>query len=95
MPNDALLWNAPPPPPRKPKPTEHLWSMRKGSDQAAFVLLCHGEYGWEWQVRSGGFLYGRRCTLRADAIAYAAEERRDREKRGWTMVEEDSSKEKQ
>lgn len=85
MPNDALLWNAPPPPPRVPRPAERLWTMRNGIDAAHAELRGHGEYGWEWHYyRDGLFLYGRLCMLRAQALACAEEQRQDLLKDGWT-----------
>lgn len=91
MPNDALLWNAPPPPPRKSKPAERLWAMRKGIAAAHAELRGHGEYGWEWQYyRDGSFLFGRLCMLRAQALACAEDQRQDLLKDGWSMVESGS-----
>lgn len=86
MPNDALLWNAPPPPPRKPRPAEHVWSMRKNGKQVDAELRGHGEYGWECQfLYDGELAYGRRWTMRADALAEAEAKRRELEGEGWVV----------
>jgi hypothetical protein len=74
----------PPPPPRKPRPLETLWCMRKDGRQTDCGLLGHGEHGWE--VQDGDWFYGRRWTLRAEALAEAAELRRELEHDGWTLV---------
>jgi hypothetical protein len=55
--------------PQKPKPTEPLWTLRKGTATVDCRLLGHGEWGWEIQLyRDGGFYAGRRFNLRAEAI---------------------------
>jgi hypothetical protein len=78
MTNDALLWNAPPPPPRKPSPTEHVWSMRKNGKQVDAEPLGHGEWGWECQFLYNGELAdGRLWTMRAEALAEAEKKRRE------------------
>ena len=84
MSNDALLWNAPPPPPRKPRPAEHVWSMRKNGKQVDAELRGHGEYGWECQfLHDREVVYGRRWDLREQAIAEANSERQRLERAGW------------
>src|SRR6202521_4808940 len=40
----ASLWNAPPPPPRKPRPGERVWSIRKNGKQVDAELRGHGEW---------------------------------------------------
>jgi hypothetical protein len=87
MSNDALLWNAPPPPARKPRPAEHVWSMRKNGKQVDAELRGHGEYGWECQFFYDGELaYGRRWVTRADALAEAEKKRLELERDGWESV---------
>src|ERR1035437_5285272 len=78
MPDDALLWNAPPPPPRQPRPAERVWSLRKNVKQVDAELWSDGEYGWECQfLYNGDFAYSRRWTMRADALAEAEAKRRE------------------
>ena len=87
MSDDALLWNAPPPPPRKPKPGERVWSMRKNGKQVDAELRVHGEWGVECQFwYDGEMVYGRRWTLRAEALAEADQKRRELERDGWTVM---------
>ena len=84
MSNDALLWNAPPPPPRKPRQAEHVWSMRKNGKQVDAELRADGGYGWECQfLYNGDFAYGRRWVLRADALAEAEAKRQELDAVGW------------
>jgi hypothetical protein len=80
-----MLWNTHPPPPRKPRPAEPLWTLiNHGGDRIDAQLRAHGEYGWEFQLlRRGDFYAGRWFDLRAHAIAWADEIRRDLEKDGW------------
>ena len=85
MPSDALLWTATPPPPRKPRSGERLWTLAKSVSVAHAELKGHGEFGWEWQIfRDGSFLFGRLSPLRAQALAFAEEQRHELLKRGWT-----------
>jgi hypothetical protein len=68
----SLLWNAPPPPPIKPRRGELLWTLTKGAKHLTCELRCHGEYGVEALVLRDGELYtGRRFTTRAEAMAEA------------------------
>ena len=83
--NDALLWNAQPPPQRKPRPGESVWSMRKNGKQVDAELRGHGEFGWECQfLYKGELAYGKRWNLRAEALAEAEGKRRELEGSGWT-----------
>jgi hypothetical protein len=53
-------------------------------------LRSHGEYGWEAQLfRDGEFYAGRRFDLRAQAVAHAEQTRRDLEREGWTLAEDE------
>jgi hypothetical protein len=83
MPDDALLWNAPP---RKPQPAESIWSMQKpnGNTMDAF-LRGQGEFGSACQffVVNGEFLQSRLWTTRAQTLAQAEEEREELEGRGY------------
>ncbi len=84
---DALLWNAPKPPARKPRSLEPLWSMRKDGRQIDCGLLGHGEFGWECQLlQDGGWYYGRHFITRAPALLDAREIRADLEQKGWTLI---------
>jgi hypothetical protein len=88
MTNPALLWNHRPPPPRKPRPAEPLWSMRKpnGNTMDAF-LRGQGEFGWECQFFfNGEFSQSRLWTTRAQALNQAEEKRRELEGEGWRDV---------
>lgn len=75
-----MLWNAPPPPPRKATPGELLFEFVRASDDALMTceLRCHGEsYGWEAQfLERGEFLYSRRFDTRALAVHWAELERK-------------------
>lgn len=85
--NPAGLHNATPRPAPKPRPAEPLWSMRKDGRQIDAELRGHGEYGWELQLlRECEFYAGRRFDLRAQAIAYGDEIRRDLASQGWQVV---------
>jgi len=77
----ARLWDAPPPPPRQPKPGELLFEFQRASDKR-FVrveLRFHGEsYGWEVQFieNDGWRFYGRGpFQTRALAVQWAEIER--------------------
>jgi hypothetical protein len=82
-----MLWNATPPPPRKPRPAEHVWSVRKNGKQVDAELLSQGEYGWDCRfLYNGDFAYSRRWTMRADAIAESEEKRKELAGSGWEQV---------
>jgi len=84
MSNDALLWNAQPPPARKPRAAERVWSMRKNGRQVDAELRSDGEYGWECRfLYKAELAYSRRWVLRADALAEAEEKRQELERGGW------------
>lgn len=61
--------------------------MRKNGKKVDGELRFHGEsYGWECQfLYNGELTYGRRWTLRADALAEAEEKRRELEGVGWRI----------
>jgi hypothetical protein len=78
---DSMLWNHTPPPLRKPRPGELLFAFVRASDRAPMSceLRFHGEsFGWEAQfLERGELLYARGgLVMRADAIAWAEEERK-------------------
>jgi hypothetical protein len=90
--NEDRLWNAPPPPLRKPRPAERVWSMRRHGRQVDAQLRGHGEWGWECQfLYAGELAYGRRWVTRADALAEADEKRLELVRKGWTQVHERST----
>ena len=64
--------NLPPAPPRQPRPTEHLWAIRKEDRQFDCDLLNHGKHGVEVRMlRDLEWFYGHRCESRELAIAEA------------------------
>src|SRR3954471_7767683 len=77
----ALLWKAPPPPPRQPKPGEPLFEFIRASDYRRIVveLRFNGEsYGWEAQLLEDGvdlFCAHGRFPTRALAVQWAEIER--------------------
>ena len=87
MSDDALLWNAAPPPSPKPRFAERVWSMRKNGKQIDAELRGHGEYGWECQfLHDGELAYGRRWNLRASALDEAEAKRQELERAGWALI---------
>jgi hypothetical protein len=84
----SRLWNAPPPPPRQPRPLEPVWAMRRGCEQTDCALLGHGECGWEIVLlRKGEWFCGHQWTTRALALADADEHRRELDRnRGLPLV---------
>jgi len=76
----SLLWNAPPPPPRQPKPGELLFEFLRASDNAPMSceLRFNGEsFGWEVQFfERGEFLRSRGgFGTRTLAVQWATVER--------------------
>jgi hypothetical protein len=60
--------------------------MRKNGKHVDAELRSDGEYGWECQfLYNGDFAYGRRWTMRADAIAEAEAKRQELEGEGWVV----------
>src|ERR1700674_5528602 len=63
---------------QKPRPNERLWTLRKGAAEVSCELRYHGEDGVEAHIyRQGDFFYGHRFDTRAQATAFAEEERAD------------------
>jgi hypothetical protein len=85
-PDDELLWtHKPPVPTRTPRPTEHLWTLRKGGGRVDAELLGQGEWGWEVRLSRDWHFYGsRRFDLRAQAIEHGAVLKADLEAVGWS-----------
>jgi len=77
----ALPWNAPPPPPRQPKPGEPLFEFVRATDRRWIVveLRFNGEsYGWEAQLLEDGidlFVAHGQFPTRALAVQWAEVER--------------------
>lgn len=68
----ALLWNAPQPPPRQPKPGELLFEFVRARDRAPMSceLRFHGESnGWEAQSLERGELFASRGGFVARSLA--------------------------
>ena len=64
------------PPPRKPKPGEPLWELRKDHQTWSAELRVHGEWGVEAQIlKDGELVIGRRFPTRAAATKWAEQER--------------------
>ena len=78
--------NPTPPPPRMPKPGEHVWTLVKSGRRFDCELRFHGEsYGWEVQLLEDGEIrYGWRFPLRAGADAEAEAQRARLLRDAWT-----------
>jgi hypothetical protein len=61
--------------------------MTKNGKRIDAELMFHAEYGVEIQfLHEGVMAYGRRWTLRAQAVQEAAEARAELEGQGWVTV---------
>ena len=88
MTNPPLLWNAPKPPKRTPRPGKRVWSMTKNEKRIDAEFREHGEFGCECQfLLSGELAYGRMWPTRADALAEAEAKRRELAAKGWTLID--------
>jgi hypothetical protein len=73
---------------RKPRPRERLWTLTKNRKRIDAELMFHAEYGVEIQfLHEGVIAYGRRWTMRADAVREAAAKRAELEQQGWLIVD--------
>lgn len=73
--------------PCKPRPRERLWTLTKNGKRIDEELLFHAEHGVEIQfLHEGVIAYGRRWTLRAQAIDEANTKRAELEVQGWVAV---------
>src|SRR5207245_2642206 len=80
MTNPALLWNAPKPPAREPRPGKRVFSMLKDGMRLDAELRERGEFGCECQFGVDGELaHGRLWRTRAGALAEAEPKRREYE----------------
>jgi hypothetical protein len=87
MTNPALLWNAPKPPTRTPRPGERVWSMTKDEKRVDAELRDHGEVGCEVQFFFNGELaYGRLWRTRDGALMEAESKRRELTAKGWPLI---------
>jgi hypothetical protein len=88
MTNPALLWNAPKPPTRTPRPGERVWSMTKNGKQVDAELRDHREFGCECQfVVDGELAHGRLWPTRAGALMEAEAKLRELAGKGWTLID--------
>jgi hypothetical protein len=86
--NPALLWNAPKPPTRTPRPGERVWSMTKNGKRVDAELRDHGEFGCECQfVVDGELARGRLWPTRAGALMGAEAKLRELAGKGWTLID--------
>jgi hypothetical protein len=68
----------------KPRPRERLWTLTKNGKQIDAELLFHAEHGVEIQfLHEGVMAYGRRWTLRAEALDQAGQKRIELQRQGW------------
>jgi hypothetical protein len=73
---------------KTPPVRETLWTLRKGVRRVRAELQFDGPLGVEFRLVDGGeFLYGRRFPSAAEARAFAADDRADRERDGWQSDE--------
>lgn len=71
----------------KPRPRERLWTLTKNGKRIEAEMLYHAEYGVEIQcLHEGVMRYGRRWTLRAQAVEEAATMRVELESQGWAAI---------
>ena len=83
---DSAWWsnNGQTPAPCKPRPRERLWTLTKNGKRIDAELLFHAEHGLEIQfLHEGVMAYGRRWTLRAQAVDEAATKRAELERAAW------------
>jgi hypothetical protein len=86
---DAAWWSAQgrTAAPCKPRPRERLWTLTKAGKRIDAELLFHAEHGVEIQFLHENVMpYGRRWTLRAQAIEEASAKRVELEQQGWIQA---------
>jgi hypothetical protein len=67
---------------------ERLWTLTKNRKRIDAELMFHAEYGIEIQfLHEGVMAYGRRWTMRADAVREAAAKRAELEQQGWLIAD--------
>jgi hypothetical protein len=65
-----------------------VWTLRKKDREARCVIHSCGEHRWEARsYRDRVFFASRRFALRADAIEWAEDERRELEQEGWISAD--------
>ncbi|MEQ1935170.1 MAG: hypothetical protein ABL962_15020 [Fimbriimonadaceae bacterium] len=90
--DEALPFYSPfrkPDPPKRKRPGERLWTLTKGGQRRYAELRDNGEFGFEFQLfaDTDTFLYGKRFDTRAAALPLSNEERDERLRAGWTLIE--------
>lgn len=71
----------------KPRPRERLWTLAKNGKRIDAELMFHAEYGVEIQfLYEGVMAYGRRWTLRAQAIQEANDKLAELTAEGWSTA---------
>jgi hypothetical protein len=86
---DAAWWSkqAPTAAPCKPRLREHLWTLTKNGKQIDAELLYHADHRVEIQfVHEGVMAYGRRWTLREQAIQEASARKLELEALDWQWL---------
>ena len=71
------------------QPGERLWTLSKDGHRRYAELRDNGEFGVEFQLFAdvNTFLYGKGFNTRAEAMPLAYEERVQRMRQGWILVE--------
>jgi hypothetical protein len=63
-----------------------LWTLTKNGKRIDAELMFHAEYGVEIQFLHEGLMaYGRRWTLRGQAVQEATLKRIELERQGWSL----------
>jgi hypothetical protein len=92
MSNEALLWNAPAPPPKKRPLAEHVWTVRKGLHRLDCGLISQGQWGVECQFFDDRrFIYGRRWPKRELALMEATDRLQELLRQGYEQVEKSAT----
>jgi hypothetical protein len=77
----------PTPSPQEPVQAELQWTLTKDGRRFRCQLQSRGKYGWECQFLEGEELIaGRGFPMRVQALEWAAFERDEHEREGWTLL---------
>ena len=79
----------PPQPARVPKPGEPLWAFLREHTRWSAELRFHGEVSWGWKaqiLREGELVLGKRFLLRAQAVQFAEEIKREIASDRWRLA---------